>query len=222
MPIRVLIADDHPTFVRAVALLLNADPEIEVVATAAAAQEAVNLAMEHQPDVVLMDINMPVADGPAMSGIDATALIVEAAPHIAVIMLTMFDDDDNVAGAMQRGAIGYLLKGARQDQIRRAIHAAHAGEAILDAPIARRLKDLFAPRPSNGAARGQFPQLTEREVDVLDRLAAGLDNVSIAHALCLSEKTVRNYVSVIFAKLHVASRSEAIVVGRDAGLGKAS
>lgn len=216
MAIRVAIADDHPTFVRAVTLLLKSDPEIEVVATAADGLEAVDLAMEHQPDVMLMDVNMP-----GLNGIEATRRIVEGAPHIAVIVLTMFDDDDNVASAMREGATGYLLKGARQDQIRRAVHAAHAGEAILDAPIARRLKELFSDRRPVQTARGSFPQLTDRELDVLDRMSAGLDNLSIAQALFLSEKTVRNYVSAIFTKLHVATRSEAIVVGRDAGLGRA-
>jgi DNA-binding NarL/FixJ family response regulator len=212
--IRVLIADDHATFVRAVTMLLNGDPDIEVVATASDGTEAVELAMDHQPDVVLMDINMPT-----MNGIEATRQIVDAAPHTAVVALTMFDDDDNVAAAMKHGAAGYLLKGARQDQIRRAVHAANAGEAIFDAPIARRLKHVFADRrPTLG--RDTFPQLTEREIDVLDRVAAGLDNPSIAGALFLSEKTVRNYVSSVFAKLHVDSRSEAIVLARDAGLGK--
>jgi DNA-binding NarL/FixJ family response regulator len=170
--------------------------------------------MNHQPDVVLMDINMPT-----MNGIDATSQIVDAAPHIAVVVLTMFDDDDKVAAAMKHGAAGYLLKGARQDQIRRAVHAAHAGEAIFDAPIARRLKNVFANRRAT-SGRDAFPQLTDRELEVLDRLAAGLDNSSIAAALYLSDKTVRNYVSSIFAKLHVDSRAEAIVLARDAGLGR--
>jgi DNA-binding NarL/FixJ family response regulator len=214
--ISVLVADDHPTFVRAVTLLLNGDPDIEVVATAADGAEAIDQAMAHQPDVVLMDVNMPVIDG-----IEATRQIIEAAPHIAVIVLTMFDDDDNVAAAMRRGATGYLLKGARQEQIRRAVHAAHAGEAILDATIARRLKIVFADRPAEPSPRRSFPQLTEREMDVLDRLAAGLDNPSIARVLYLSEKTIRNYASGIFTKLHVDSRAEAIVLGRDAGLGRA-
>lgn len=220
MTIRVLVADDHETFARAVGLLLDGDPDIDVVGQAADGAAAVELAMTLQPDVVLMDINMPGVDG-----IEATARIVDAAPHIAVIVLTMFDDDENVAAAMQRGATGYLLKGARQEQIRRAVHAAHAGEAILDASVARRLKDVFS---SNGGGRGvgsrvsggRFPQLTERELDVLDRMAAGLDNPTIARSLFLSEKTVRNYVSGIFGKLHVDSRAEAIVVGREAGLGR--
>ena len=220
MTIRVLVADDHETFARAVGLLLDGDPDIDVVGQATDGASAVELAMTLQPDVVLMDINMPGVDG-----IEATARIVDAAPHIAVIVLTMFDDDDNVAAAMQRGATGYLLKGARQEQIRRAVHGAHAGEAILDASVARRLKDVFS---SAGGGRGvggrtsgaRFPQLTERELDVLDRMAAGLDNPTIARSLFLSEKTVRNYVSGIFGKLHVDSRAEAIVLGREAGLGR--
>jgi DNA-binding NarL/FixJ family response regulator len=214
-----LVADDHETFARAVGLLLDGDPDIDVVGRAGDGASAVELAMTLQPDVVLMDINMPGVDG-----IEATARIVDAAPHVAVIVLTMFDDDENVSAAMQRGATGYLLKGARQEQIRRAVHAAYAGEAIFDASVARRLKDMF----SSGGGRGvggrmsaaRLPQLTERELDVLDRMAAGLDNPTIARSLFLSEKTVRNYVSGIFGKLHVDSRAEAIVLGREAGLGR--
>lgn len=213
MTIRVLVADDHATFVRAVTLLLNGDPDIEVVATASDGVEAVERTMRHRPDVVLMDLDMPEKDG-----IEATREIVDAAPHVAVVALTMFDDDENVAMAMAHGAAGYLLKGARQEQIRRAVHAAHAGEAIFDAAIARRLRRVFADHRVRDGRDG-FPQLTEREVDVLDRLAAGLDNASIADALFLSEKTVRNYVSAVFTKLHVETRAQAIVVAREAGLG---
>jgi DNA-binding NarL/FixJ family response regulator len=215
MAIEVIVADDHPTFVRAVSLLLNGDPEIEVVGTAANGAEAVDVTMRCQPDVVLMDINMPELDG-----IEATRLIVDGAPHIAVIVFTMFDDDANVAAAIRNGATGYLLKGARQEQIRRAVRAAHAGEAILDGAVARRLRDMLAEQPPKPDSVRRFPDLTDRELDVLDRMAAGLDNTSIAHALYLSEKTVRNYVSAVFSKLHVATRSEAIVVARDAGLGR--
>ncbi len=214
-PIRVLVADDHLTFVRAVTLLLKGDPDIDVVGTAADGAEAVELAMSRQPDVVLMDINMPGVDG-----VEATRQIIDAAPHVAVVALTMFDDDDNVARALRAGAVGYLLKGARQEQIRRAVHAAHDGEAILDAQVARKLKDLFANRPLT-KGRQEFPSLTDRELDVLDGVAAGLDNSAIAKRLSLNEKTVRNYVSMILAKLHVDSRAEAIVLARDAGFGRA-
>lgn len=213
MTVRVLIADDHATFVRAVTMLLNNDPDIDVVATAGNGQAAIDRALEHQPDVVLMDIDMPHLDG-----IAATEQIRAAAPHVAVVALTMFDGDDKVSAIMRAGAAGYLLKGARQEQIRRAVHAAHAGEAIFDAPIARRLKEVFAVARPDSATEA-FPQLTERERDVLDRVAAGLDNSAIASALYLSEKTVRNYVSIIFAKLHVDTRAEAIVRAREAGLG---
>jgi DNA-binding NarL/FixJ family response regulator len=161
-----------------------------------------------------MDINMP-----GVNGIEATRQIIDAAPHVAVVALTMFDDDDNVSAAMASGAVGYLLKGARQDQIRRAVHAAHDGEAILDTTIARQLKNLFAQRLGK-PSRDAFPALTEREIDVLDRMAAGLDNTTIAHDLSLSEKTVRNYVSSVFTKLQVDTRAKAIVVARDAGLGR--
>jgi len=212
--VRVVIADDHPTFVRAVTLLLNSDPDIEVVATAENGADAIESALEHQPDVVLMDIDMPSVDG-----IEATKRIRDAAPHIAVVALTMFDDDEKVAAIMRGGASGYLLKGARQDQIKRAIHAAHAGEAIFDSAIARRLKDVFEERPAREVGDA-FPNLTRKESAVLDRVAAGLDNAAIASVLFLSEKTVRNYVSTIFAKLHVGKRAAAIVAAREAGLGR--
>jgi DNA-binding NarL/FixJ family response regulator len=211
--IRVLVADDHPNFVRAVAMLLNNDPDMEVVATAGDGQSAIDQTLVHQPDVVLMDLDMPHLDG-----VEATKRLHEVAPHVAVVALTMFDDDDKVSAVMRGGAAGYLLKGARQDQIRRAVHAAHAGEAIFDAPIARRLKEIFSTDHSSRSADA-FPQLTDRERAVLDKIAAGLDNTAIAEALFLSEKTIRNYVSSIFAKLHTDSRAETIVAARNAGFG---
>lgn len=207
---RVVVVDDHETFVRAVSVLLDGDPDVELVGTASNGDEAVALALTAQPDVVLMDISMP-----ALDGIEATRRIVDAAPHVAVVVLTMFDDDGKVAAAIQAGARGYLLKGANQQEIRGAIAAAHRGEAIFGPAVARRLAGLVgAP-----AAAPPFPALTDRERDVLDQLAAGADNTAIARALFLSEKTVRNYVSMIFAKLGVGSRAEAIVLARDAGLG---
>ncbi len=213
-PIRVLVVDDHPTFVRAVSMLLDADESIVVVGTAADGHAGVARALQDQPDVVLMDLNMPGLDG-----IEATGRIVEAAPHVAVIVLTMFDDDESVLAAIRRGARGYLLKGARQDEIRRAVHAAHAGEALFGPGIARKLAALVEPvdrpRPSES-----FPQLTVREAEVLDRVARGLDNAAVARDLYLSEKTVRNYVSTVLTKIHVASRAEAIVVAREAGMGR--
>lgn len=215
--IRVLVADDHPTFVRAVSMLLDADPDIEVIGSAGDGAEAIRVALEVQPDVVLMDLNMP-----GVNGIEATEAIVQAVPHVAVLVLTMFDDDDSVAAAVRHGARGYLLKGARQDEIRQAVHAAHGGAAIFGAAAARRLSGLLDRRDEPSTPGAAFPQLTARELDVLDAVAAGLDNGTIARTLFLSDKTVRNYVSTILTKIHVGTRAEAIVRARDAGLGKAS
>jgi len=211
-PIRVLVVDDHPTFVRAVTLLLDADDDIEVVGAAAEGAGAVALAVELQPDVVLMDLNMP-----GINGIEATAEIVQGVPHVAVIVLTMFDDDQSVTAAIRNGARGYLLKGARQDEIRRAVRAAAAGEAIFGPVVARRLSALFDPPAPAGPT--PFPQLTARELDVLTEVARGADNATIARTLHLSEKTVRNYLSMVLAKIHAATRAEAIVLAREAGLG---
>jgi len=205
--------DDHPTFVRAVSVMLENDADIEVVATAADGRDAVDVVIAQQPDVVLMDISMPEVDG-----IAATAAITDAAPHAAVVVLTMFDDDDKIAAAMRAGARGYILKGASKDEIRSAIRGAASGQAVFGTAVAHRLRGLFTPSPAPASAR-VFPQLTDRELDVLDRVAAGLDNATTARALFLSEKTVRNYVSMILTKLDVTTRAEAIVVGRNAGLG---
>jgi DNA-binding NarL/FixJ family response regulator len=210
--IRVLVVDDHPTFVRAVTLLLDADDDIEVVGSAAEGATAVALAIELQPDVVLMDLNMP-----ELNGIEATREIVGAVPHVAVIVLTMFDDDQSVSAAIRHGARGYLLKGARQDEIRRAVRAAAAGEAIFGPVVARKLSALLDRPAETGASA--FPGLTARELDVLALVAEGADNPSIARALHLSVKTVRNYVSLVLTKIHVATRAEAIVLAREAGLG---
>jgi DNA-binding NarL/FixJ family response regulator len=216
--IRVLVVDDHPTFVRAVTMLLSADPEIEVIGSAADGAEAVRLALEEQPDVVLMDLNMP-----GMNGIEATEQLVLAVPHVAVIVLTMFDDDASVGTAIRHGARGYLLKGARQDEIRRAVHAAHAGEAIFGAAVARKLSALLESSTAPATTSpSPFPQLTGREIEVLDYIARGFDNTAIARSLFLSDKTVRNYVSTVLTKIHAATRAEAIVVAREAGRGVAT
>lgn len=211
--IRVLVADDHAMFVRAISTLLAGEDDIEVVATAATGAEAVMASLQHRPDVVLMDLHMP-----DLNGIEATHQLTEAAPDVGVLVLTMFEDDDSVAAALRMGARGYLLKGARQEEIARAIRSVHAGDLIIGRQLARRMGALLSEQRSSEAP--PFPELTERERDVLDRLASGLDNTAIGRLLFISEKTVRNYVSAIFAKLHVASRPEAIVLAREAGLGK--
>jgi DNA-binding NarL/FixJ family response regulator len=211
--IRVLVADDHPSFVRALTMLLDGEDDIEVVGTAHDGASAIAVAIECRPDVVLMDLNMP-----GTNGIEATREITEAVPHAAVVLLTMFDDDDSVIAAMRNGARGYLLKGARQDEIRRAVRSAHAGEAIFGPAVARRLSGFF-DASSSGPRERPFPQLSNRELAVLDEVARGVDNSSVARRLHLSDKTVRNYVSTILTKIGAATRSEAIVMARNAGLG---
>lgn len=213
-PIRVLVADDHETFTRTITLLLADEPGIDVVGAAADGDDAVRQTLALRPDVVLMDLNMP-----GTNGVDATREIKVAAPHVAVIVLTMFDDDESVVSAVRSGARGSLLKGTRQADISRAIHAAHAGEAIFGPAVARRLSGLVDP-PAHDPGGGAFPGLTTRELEVLDKVAAGLDNRAISAAMYLSEKTVRNYVSTVVAKIHASSRAEAIVRARDAGLGR--
>jgi DNA-binding NarL/FixJ family response regulator len=209
--IRVLVADDHAMFVRAISTLLAGEHDIEVVATAATGAEAVHASLEHRPDVVLMDLHMP-----DLNGIEATRQLTEAAPDVGVLVLTMFDDDDTVFGAMRAGAQGYLLKGADQAEIDRAIRAVVAGEAIFSPGVAQRVLGYFAAPPP---VADPFPELTAREREVLDVMAAGERNQVIADRLFLSPKTVANHISSIFVKLAVADRSAAIVRARRGGLG---
>jgi DNA-binding NarL/FixJ family response regulator len=210
-PIRVLIADDHPLFRDGLAALLTEGPGTELAGAAATGTDAVDLARETQPDVVLMDLHMP-----KMNGIEATRRIAASCSQTAVLVLTMFDDDDSVLSALRAGARGYLLKGASREQIRCAIHAAASGEIIFGAQLAARMLACFtAPAPSP-----PFPQLTGRERQVLDLLAQGRANTAIATRLSLSHKTVRNHVSNILAKLQVTDRAQAIIQARDAGLGQ--
>lgn len=209
---RVLIADDHPAYRRGLGLMLADVEDIEVVGEAETGARAVELCTELAPDVVVMDLRMPELDG-----IEATRRINRAGAAPAVIVLTMFEDDDSVFAAMRAGARGYLLKGADQDEIVRAIRAAAAGEAIFGPEIAARVIAHFAT--GSGSTRGTFPALTEREREVLDLVAAGKGNATIAHELMINLKTVRNHVSNIFTKLQVSERSAAIVKARQAGLG---
>jgi DNA-binding NarL/FixJ family response regulator len=213
-PIRVVLADDHPVYRDGLAALLRSIAGLRVVGTAADGHEAVALAADLQPDVVVMDVQMPGLDG-----IEATRRVTGDSPHIGVVVLTMSDDDATVFAAMRAGARGYLLKGANQAEIVRAVTAVSQGEAIFGPAIAVRVAEFFA-RPPQALDGTPFPQLTAREREVLDLLAAGRSNGRIAGSLHLSPKTVRNNVSNIFAKLHVADRAEAIVRARDAGLGR--
>ena len=215
--IRVLVADDHPVFRRGMRAILGAEPDIELVGEATDGEEAVVRALELRPDVILMDLNMP-----KVSGIEATRRILEASPDTAILMLTMFEDDDSVFAAMRAGARGYVLKGADGAETLRAIHAVAGGEAIFGPTIARRLSEYFAAPGGDHKTTSSkaFPDLTEREHEILSLIAEGYTNTTIASRLYLSPKTVRNYVSSIFTKLEVADRPQAIVRAREAGLGR--
>ena len=208
---RVVIADDHPAFRRGVELMLSGVDGIVVLGQAETGQRAVELAAELAPDVILMDLRMPGLDG-----IEATRRILRTEHPPAVVVLTMFEDDDSVFAAMRAGARGYLLTGADQDEIVRAIRAAAAGEAIFGPEIAERVIRHFAS--GSGSTASAFPALTDREREVLEMVAAGKGNATIAHDLVISLKTVRNHVSNIFTKLQVSDRSAAIVKAREAGL----
>jgi DNA-binding NarL/FixJ family response regulator len=213
-PIRVVIADDHPVYRDGLAALLGSVDGLEVVGTASTGAEVVEVARGASPDVVVMDVRMPDLDG-----VEATRRVTGEQPHVGVLVLTMSEDDETLLAALRAGARGYLLKGANQREIVRAVTAVAEGQAIFGPAIAARVAELFAA-PSQPAAQGPFPQLTAREREILDLLAAGRSNQQIAAALFLSPKTVRNAVSNVFAKLHVADRAEAIVRAREAGLGR--
>jgi len=209
---RILVADDHTLFRDGLRALFSSLPDTEVVGEAATGAEAVSLAEELQPDVVLMDIQMP-----DINGIEATRQIVQTSPHIGVIVVTMFEDDDSVFAAMRAGARGYVLKGADQEEMIRAIRAVARGEALFGPAIAARLTAFFKGTESPAATA--FPELTDREREVLGLLARGLSNQEIADRLVISVKTVRNHVSNIYSKLQVVDRVQAIIRARDAGMG---
>lgn len=211
MTVRIVAVDDHAVVREGLRALLSAVDGYELVGTASTAREAVRAAVTLSPDVLLMDIQLP-----DRSGIDATRDITRAAPGVAVLMLTMFDDVDSVFAAMRAGALGYVLKGAAPEQMIRAIAAVAEGEAIFGPEVARKaLTYLSAPRPDTPP----LPELTQREREVLALMAAGLSNPAIAGRLGLATNTVSNHISNIFAKLQVASRAEAIIRARTAGLG---
>ena len=210
--IRVVLADDHPVVRAGLAALLGSLQGIEVVGVASDGREAVREVVLQRPNVAVLDLQMPGQDGFA-----ATREIARVAPEVAVLVLTMFDDDDSVFAAMRAGARGYVVKGAEQEEIGRAIRAVASGEAIFGPGIAQRVLRFFAAPPP--AAADPFPELTAREREILDLLAAAMPNSSIATRLGLSPKTVANHLSSIFTKLQVADRAQAILRARDAGLG---
>jgi len=211
--LRILVVDDHDEFRKGLEALLTATPSMELAGSANDGLDAVRIAMDLQPDVVLMDLHMP-----RLNGIEATQRIVSSSPHIGVLVLTMLEDDDSVFAAVRAGARGYLLKGARRTEIIRSIEAVGAGEVIFGPTIAERVTAYFRGIHTANATDA-FPQLTEREREILSRIAAGRENGEIATELGLSTKTVRNHASNIFMKLQVAHRAQAIVLAREAGLG---
>jgi DNA-binding NarL/FixJ family response regulator len=212
-PLTVLVADDSDAFRSGLAALLASVDGVALAGEATDGDEAVAAALALQPDVVLMDLNMP-----GRNGIEATRAIVSAAPHIAVLVLTMYEDDDSVFSAVQAGARGYLVKGARQAELLRALRSVAEGGAVFGPAIARRMVDFFAAAAQAGAA-APFPDLTAREREILDLIARGRANGQIAEQLVLSAKTVRNHVSNIFTKIQVVDRAQAIVKAREAGIG---
>jgi DNA-binding NarL/FixJ family response regulator len=210
--IRILIVDDHPVFRFGLRSLISSIADLEVIGEATSGESAIEQAAGLQPDIILMDINMS-----GMNGIDATRQILQEQPEIAILVITMFDDD-SVFDAMQAGARGYLLKGADPEETVRAIHSVASGAAIFSPKVAERLITYFG-RNKDSTPSGRFPQLTEREREILELIAQGLTNPAIAERLVLSPKTVRNHVSNIFSKLQVSDRAQAIVKARQAGMG---
>jgi DNA-binding NarL/FixJ family response regulator len=210
--ISVVIADDHPIVRAGLNALLGSLPGVRVVGIAATGREAIKQVVTNRPAVAVLDLQMPDVDGFA-----AIREIAKVAPQVGVLVLTMHEDDDSVFAAMRAGARGYLIKGAEQDEIARAIHAVAAGEAIFGPGVAQRMLRFFSGVP---AASEPFPELTARERQILDLLAAGMSNSAIAARLNVAPKTVANNVSSIFDKLQVADRAQAIVRAREAGLGR--
>ena len=212
-PIRILIVDDHPVFRFGLRALLATEADTVVVGEATGGEEAVALAVELRPDLVLMDLNLP-----DFNGMEATRRILAQNPDVGILIITMFEDDSVIA-ALRAGARGYVLKGAEGEETLRAIRAAAHGESILSPAVAQRLARFLAQSADVQPAE-PFPELTPREREILVLIARGLTNTAIAERLSLSPKTVRNQVSIIFSKLQVSDRAEAIVKAREAGLGQ--
>ena len=211
-PIRVLVVDDHELVRDGLRGVLDADPSIEVVAEASDGVQAVAAVEMHRPDVVVMDLQMP-----GMGGIEATRRILAARPGTAVLALTMFDDDDSVFAALRAGARGYLLKGARRDELRAAVMGVFAGQAVFGAGVAARVLDWMTGRSERVDV---FPELTPREREVLTHLVDGRTPVTIAQRMGIADKTVRNNISSVLTKLHVADRATAVDRARRAGIGQ--
>jgi DNA-binding NarL/FixJ family response regulator len=214
---RVVLADDHPVYRQGLTVILSGLADIALVGVAPDGVEALALIEELVPDVALLDLHMP-----AMGGIAVTRLLTERYPQVAVLVLTMDEDDESVLAAVRAGARGYLVKGASGERIVAAIRAVAAGEVVFGAAVGRHVLGSVTGGAGKGATAlpRSFPTLTGRELQVLDLIAAGRSNPDIARSLFLSEKTIRNHVSSIFTKIDVPNRSAAIVKAREAGLGR--
>jgi DNA-binding NarL/FixJ family response regulator len=210
--VRVVVVDDHPLFRQGIGALIRDSPETELAGAGASGEEAVALCAQLEPDVVVMDVHMP-----GLGGVEATRQILRARPQTAIVMLTMMDEDDSVFAAMRAGARGYVLKGSQPAEILRAVVAVASGQAIFGRDVAARMAGYFAEAGQAGAAR-PFGQLTAREREILELMAAGAGNGAIAARLGLTEKTIRNNVSSIFVKLGVSDRAAAVARARDAGI----
>lgn len=211
--LRILIADDHPLFRKGMRTLLGSMAEVECVGEASTGSEAIALASSLQPDLIIMDIQMQ-----DLNGIESTRRIVQASPHIRVLIVTLFEDNESVFAAMRAGARGYVLKDTDEAEMLQAIRSVGAGQAIFSPAIAARLADFFAS-PHSILPRSSFPSLTDREREILALIAQSKPNAVIAHELELTPKTVSNYVSNILTKLQVVDRAEAILRAKSAGLG---
>jgi DNA-binding NarL/FixJ family response regulator len=211
--LNILIVDDHPMFRKGMRALLESMEGVQVVGEAQNGEQAVELALELKPDVVLMDLQMPKGNG-----LSATRELVRLVPDARILVVTLFEDDDSIFAALRAGARGYILKDADEGEMMRAIRSVGEGEAIFSPAIAARLMDYFAEARAQ-VPKNVFPELTEREREVLGMIARGDSNTAIAEKLTLSLKTVRNHVSNIYSKLQVADRAQAVIRARDAGLG---
>ncbi len=216
--IRLLVVDDHTLFREGLSALLSAIDDMELVGEATTGEESQLLAESLQPDVILMDINMP-----GINGVEATRKILRANPMIGIIMVTMLEDDASIFSAMRAGARGYVLKGAQHQELLQTIRAVAGGQALFGPAIATRIIDFFDKQETNikkTLPADAFPSLTPRELEVLDLIAHGVNNAQIAEKLVISDKTVRNHITSIFSKLQVADRAAAIIEARNAGFGK--
>jgi DNA-binding NarL/FixJ family response regulator len=210
---KVLLVDDSESFRDGLRSMLAAEPDVEVVGEAADGEEAVRLALQHQPDVVLMDLTMPGTDG-----LEATRQLTGAAPHVGVVALTLRSDDEAMTAALAAGARGYVIKGALRSELLWAVRAVASGEAVFGPAVAARIAQLFEHTRRSAQPHREFEELTDRELEVLRRMAAHQSNAAIARDLGISDKTVRNHVSNVLTKLRAADRAEAIVRARESGL----